>query len=96
MQKENLEGRIFSMNANPGGKSAPHGFIKDGEENEYYFQVLFINKIGLKPSIQPKKCPIGLTEAVRAHEESREVTFDVCELGKTGLRALNVRVKESK
>ena len=44
MQKENLEGRIFSMNANPGGKSAPHGFIKDGEENEYYFQVLFIKK----------------------------------------------------
>ncbi|CAG5086113.1 Oidioi.mRNA.OKI2018_I69.PAR.g11113.t1.cds [Oikopleura dioica] len=82
MQNENLVGKILSMNANPGGKSAPHGFIKDGEQKEYYFQ--------------PKKCPIGLTEAVRAHEEALEVTFDVCELGKTGLRALNVRVKESK
>jgi hypothetical protein len=38
LESENLAGKIVGMNANPGGKSAPHGFIKGLEETQYYFQ----------------------------------------------------------
>ena len=38
LESENLAGKIVGMNANPGGRSAPHGFIKGLEETQYYFQ----------------------------------------------------------
>jgi hypothetical protein len=44
---------------------------------------------------QPKKCPIGLEDAIQAHEEQLEVSFDLCQMGKTGLRAMNVRIEKS-
>ncbi|CBY18845.1 unnamed protein product [Oikopleura dioica] len=80
LESENLTGKIVSMSANPGGKSAPHGFLKGLEETKYYFQ--------------PKKCPIGLEDAIMAHEEELEVSFDLCQMGKTGLRAMNVRIEK--